>query len=45
MSKFTVKVRTERQSIEYTAMGSSSADVCEAAIDKYGICSVFVEAM
>lgn len=44
MNKFAVHVRTERQSIAYFAYGSSSADVADAAIDKFGICSVFVEA-
>lgn len=42
MSKFTVHVRTERQSIAYLAYGSSSADVADAAIDKFGLCSVCV---
>lgn len=42
MNKFTVHVRTESQRITYTAIGSSSADVADAAIDKFGICSVCV---
>lgn len=44
MTTYTVHVRTESQRISYTAIGSSSADVADAAIDKFGVCSVFVEA-
>lgn len=42
MSKFNVTVKTASQRISYTAIGSSSADVADAAIDKFGLCSVVV---
>lgn len=44
MIKFTVHVRKDCRRIRYTAIGSSSADVADAAIDRFGICSVFVVA-
>lgn len=44
MSTFTVHVRTADCRIAYTAIGASSADVADAAIDRFGICSVFVVA-
>lgn len=42
MSKFAVTVQTASQRIRYTAIASSSADVAEAAFDKFGLCSVVV---
>lgn len=44
MITFSVHVNKEDQRITYTAIGSSSADVADAAFDKFGICSVFVQA-
>lgn len=39
----TVTVKTANQRISYTAIGSSSADIADAAIDKFGLCSVVVK--
>lgn len=44
MNRYTVTVRTAYERFAYTAIGNSSADVAGAAIDKFGICSVFVRA-
>lgn len=45
MTRYSVHVKTEQKRIAYIAYGVSSADVADAAIDKFGICSVFVEAV
>lgn len=42
MSQFNVTVKTANQRISYVAIGSSSADVADAAIDKFGACGVTV---
>lgn len=42
MNQFSVTVKTANQRISYVAIGSSSADVADAAIDKFGLCAVTV---
>lgn len=42
MNYYSVTVKTASKRIRYTAIGSSSADVADAAIDKFGVCAVTV---
>lgn len=42
MIKYSVVVKTSILRIRYTAIGSSSADVADAAYDKFGVCAVTV---
>ena len=42
MSTFTVRVRTAAEHITYTAIGTDSAAVHMAAIDRFGACAITV---
>ena len=42
MSAFTVRVRTDSAAIQYTALGTDSAAVHMAAIDRFGVCAITV---
>lgn len=42
MSTFIATVRTETAVYTYTAIATSSIDVIDAAIDRFGVCGVSV---
>lgn len=42
MSTFTVRVRTAVASITYSALGTDSAAVHMAAVDRFGVCAITV---
>jgi dihydrodipicolinate synthase/N-acetylneuraminate lyase len=44
MITFLVTVRTVAGSVSYDAIARHGADLIDAAVDRFGICSVFVEA-
>lgn len=39
---FTVRVRTAAQRFTYRALGTDSAAVHMAAVDRFGVCAIFV---
>lgn len=42
MRSYTVTVRTSSQLLSYTAIAASSFDVHDAALDRFGPCSIVV---
>lgn len=42
MSTFTVRVRTAAEQLTYSALGTDSAAVHMAAIDRFGVCAITV---
>jgi len=42
MKSFSVTVRTSVRTYAYIAIAECSADVVDAAVDQFGLCSVFV---
>lgn len=42
MSAFSVRVRTAAGNFAYTALGSDSAAVHMAAVDRFGVCAITV---
>lgn len=42
MNVYVITVRTASHSVRYHALGKSSAEVADAAIDNFGVCGVTV---
>jgi hypothetical protein len=43
MSNFTVRVRTATTQVNYDAIGTDSAAVHMAAVDRFGVCAITVK--